>query len=595
MSDDDVRAAFAAAEDVAPEPRSDDESDPPMPPDSPIDDPDLLAALLDCAELPQNDLGNGQRFVRHFGEDFIHVPRVGWHHWVGTHWRKDEDARDVRRTAQKLSGLIMRELRFIAPTADEAGIMERREDAMAAVRRLLAIPAKDRTAEQKQQLAEEERHIKAIDEIEARLRSRRASRSKFATTTGNSGRIDNAMKEAEVVLSLDFEDLDANKLDVNVANGVLRFAVSESSGDGDTSVADVQLRDHARDLFCSKICNAGYDPDATCPTFDAFFARIQPDPVMRDFLMRWLGLSMTARTMQAFAFFYGDGANGKSVLVDLMAWILGDYAATARIESLTGNNRRGGSDATPDLVPLMGARMVRTSEPDEGQKLQEGLIKELTGGEPFLVRALHKDFVEVNPVFSMTMSGNHKPDIRGTDDGIWRRILLVPFPVQIPEAERDPHLGEKLRAEASGVLNRMIDGLIDFLEGGLRPPAVVTDATREYRSDSDPLGIFLVDQCVVTGDPADAIPARDLAMAFNYHLQINGHDPWKQTTVSKRLADRSKRWKHPTTGKTFQQHKSSISQYLGIRLRPDFRRAFEDAPRDRNGAPMVSSPDPQPT
>ncbi len=164
--------------------------------------------------------------------------------------------------------------------------------------------------------------------------------------------------------------------------------------------------------------------------------------------------------MQKLAFFHGGGANGKSVLVDLMARMFGDYSASARIESLTGKNKKSGSDSQPDLMPLIAARFVRTSEPEDGERLQEGLVKALTGGEPMMIRALYSDFIIFRPIFKLTISGNHLPEIRGGDDGIWRRVMLVNFPVQIPEKKRIPkeELDEILWQERSGILNWLIQG-----------------------------------------------------------------------------------------------------------------------------------------
>jgi putative DNA primase/helicase len=298
---------------------------------------------------------------------------------------------------------------------------------------------------------------------------------------------------------------------------------------------------------------------------------------------------MTGLKVQKFAFFYGSGANGKSVLIDLIARMMGDYAHSAKIESFTGRNRRGGGDATPDIFPLMGARMVRASEPEEGERLQEGLIKELTGGEPLLVRQLHEDFIEVHPFFKLTISGNHKPEIRGTDDGIWRRVLLVPFDVQIPPEERDEKLIEKLWAERSGVLNWLIDGLLQYLEAGLQEPAQVRDATQDYRADSDPIGSFLGDACVVTGDPDNFLYARELIQGFNLWLDLRGEGMWGDRTISLKFKNLAGRFRDTRTGKQFSAAKRDATGYRGVRFTPEFRRQFDDAPRDAKGRPVAAA------
>lgn len=564
MDDFDAASGF---DDVAPLGHDMPEDSAP-PPECGVDD----EVMLRSAGQPLNDFGNGQRFVIHYGDDVMFVPRVGWFIWSGRVWEKDPDQLEVRRRAQGLSRVIIREIPYLRFGKDRAAQM--RQD-------LSKVAKSDRTAEQTMTLD-------SVSKLIGRHRS-------FANTTGNSARIDNATKEAGTALACVFDHLDAGELDVNTQSGVLRFSVVDMREEGAGRAAHTDLVPHARDQRLTKIMPVEYDPAAPHPLFDAFLERVQPDRDMREFLKRWLGLSMTGVKMQRLAFFYGGGANGKSVLVDLIARIMGNYAATARIESLTGTNRRGGGEATPDLIPLMGARMVRTSEPDEGQRLQEGLIKELTGGEPIMMRALHSDFIEVRPEFKMTMSGNHKPEIRGTDDGIWRRVMLVPFDVQIPESERDPDLVNKLWAERSGILNWMVEGLVDVLEGGLAPPDKVLDATREYREESDPIGVFLTSCCVVTGDPTNVIASKDLGDAFTLHLLERGLSAWKPATFAKQIAAKSRHWRHPETGKQFQKGKASVTQYLGLRLTDAFKRRFDDAPRDHNGRPIgaaIQSPRP---
>ena len=298
---------------------------------------------------------------------------------------------------------------------------------------------------------------------------------------------------------------------------------------------------------------------------------------------------MTALPVQKFVFQYGKGANGKSVLSDLMNRILGDYATTVKIKSLTGRNNKSGADATPDLMPLVGARAALASEPEEGDRLQEGMIKEMTGGEPILVRQLHSDFIEVRPYFKLTISGNHKPDIRGTDDGIWRRVLLVPFDVQIPEAERDEKLIEKLWEERSGILNWLIEGLKSFLEGGLQEPAQVLDATQEYRADSDPIGSFLGDCCVVSGSSEDFLSARELIDGFNLWLDQRGEGMWGQRTVSLKFKAEAGRYRDPTTNRPFSKGKREVTGYRGIKFTEAFRKSYDEAPRNNQGRPVFSA------
>ncbi|MBS8229248.1 DNA primase family protein, partial [Vannielia litorea] len=558
----------------------------PPPPDGPEGGEPPKSPIERAAGLPLNDFGNGQRFIIHFGEDVMWVPRVGWFTWAGTHWAADPDGLAVRSRAQKLAELIEKETAHIRVRGVTGELIEECAQLEGRYSDLLDELAKPGLPEEAKAPLKLER-----DEVLSRLRllepqmKRRTDaigkRLTHAKNAGNSGPLTHMLEESQTALAVPVDALDADPLSICAQNGILKFGVEH--GTAVQTFLPHEANPDARAARMTKIMPVDYKPGARAPEWEKFLLRILPDREDREFLQRFFGLSMTGVTIQAFLFLYGVGANGKSVLVDTVARILGAYAATARIESLTGSNRRGGGDATPDLIPLVGARMVRTSEPDEGQRLQEGLIKELTGGEPINVRALHGDFFEVHPKFKLTMSGNHKPEIRGTDDGIWRRVLLVPFEVQIPEAERDAKLGDKLFAEGPGILNWLIEGLCDYLERGLDPPQKVLDATREYREDSDPVGTFLTRCTVVTGDAGETILARDLVAAFNYFRAENGDSQWQPQTVAKHLKDKSRSWRHPATGLGFHAVKASVSRYDGLRLADDFGHRFKNAPRDASG------------
>lgn len=589
MSDHDDDDAFAGISPLA-ERRARPSADP-MAGLGPDEDPELWARIAKCAEQTLNDTGNGQRFRIHFGENLIWVPRVGWYDWSGQVWVKDPDMLVVRGKAQTLGPLIEKEVRFISVPPDRAELVERRAEIEADIARLKRIPPSKRTPEQEAELSDLQPQLDEIMHVLSGVQDRIGQRLRHAKNAGNSAPIGNMINEASIALSRQVDQLDAGALDVNCASGVLRFSVDGGGDAGFSKVSRVDVIPHARDQLLTKIIPHAYDPKATCPRFDDFLRRIMPEERMRRFLQRWFGLCMTALTgEQKLCYFYGTGANGKSVLVDLMAWLLSDYAAVAKIESLTGSNRRGGGDATPDLVQLVGARFVRASEPDEGVKWQEGLIKELTGGEPMLVRALQQDFFEFLPCFKLTISGNHKPDIRGTDEGIWRRLLLVPFDQHITKDERDPDLQKKLRQEAPGILRWAVEGLLDYLEGGLDEPEEVRVATAEFRAESDPIGQFLTDCTTVTGDPTDKIMAKDMIEAFNFWRARDGLGEWQPNTIAKRIkGEKAGKWRHPATGRSFEAHKASTTFYLGVRWTDMFGRDLRHAPRDQRGK-IIGSP-----
>lgn len=590
-----IRAVMSAPEEVdLPEemegqaPPADAGGQPPGTP--PEDTPDDL--LSDCAHFPLNDHGNGQRYARHYQDELIFVPRYGWHAWTGQRWQKDEDGIQVRRRAQLLGELISREIPHLRLEDWQMQILEegvelrRRERELS---RTISAGGDDAEAAQREldAMSPKLARLAGVDKVLMKVRN---DHHGWAKTSGNTTRIDALIKEAGVGLAIPFERLNAAALDVCCENGVMRFSVTPPDPEsGMSAVADMEFVPHARDQLITKMMPVTYDPKAKCPTFDRFITRILPDPEVRRFLQRWFALNTTALTgEQKLVFCYGLGANGKSVLVDLIARMFGDYAATARIETLTGSTKKDGSAATPDLVPLMQARMVRTSEPEEGEKLREALIKQLTGGEPINVRPNFGEQIEVTPKFKITIQGNYRPEVRGRDDGIWRRLLIVPFDVTIPPRERDPDLGSKLWEERSGILNWLIAGLTDYLEAGLQEPPAVLSATNEYREESDPLGFFLESCCEVSGQPEDSETVKDLVQAFQFWQDEQGGAVWQPGTVQRQLKDKMRRWISPSSGKKFSERKSNgIMRYDGIRFLTEFGYRFRNAPRDANGRPIA--------
>jgi putative DNA primase/helicase len=265
---------------------------------------------------------------------------------------------------------------------------------------------------------------------------------------------------------------------------------------------------------------------------------------VRAFIHQWFGLSLTGDVSeQKLVVFYGKGGNGKSVLLDTVSYVAGDYGATVPIETFLDQGRsRGAGQASPDLAILPGVRMLRTSEPEKGAKLAEAMVKLVTGGEPILARDLNRPFFRFYPQFKLTMSGNYRPTISGADEGIWRRMGLLPFNVIIPKEERDPNLIGKLRLEASGILNRLLDGLRVWLDHGLQEPDDVVRATAEYRAASDPLGRFL-STCVVIS-LGDRVQSSVLYQLYEAWCAAASESPWKQRGFSQAMEERGYRRKH---------------------------------------------------
>lgn len=478
-----------------------------------------------CAGLPQNDTGNAHRLIAHFGADLLVAMEQGWLTWTGTHWSLDDGVVAVKLRAQWTAPRIAIEAKAMKPFGFEK---------------------------------------------EGDLEKRQSARRKFAVSSGNSSRTAAMIALAEPHLSRPVEAFDAHPLMVAVENGVLVFSREPDPDCPDPDVTRwrgaVSFRPHDRADLITKVMPVRYDPDAKCPRFEAFLARFQPKAHMRRFLQVFHGLCLTGRTVQALVFHYGSGANGKSTFINAICDLMGGYAQQLSAESLTGQGQRRGDQATPDLARLPGARLVRVSELPRGEPLKEALIKQLTGGEPMLVRHLNKGFFEFPPEFKAVMSGNDLPGIGGVDHGIWRRMRLVLWEVTIPDAEQREMADvlAEFAEERSGILNWLIEGAKIFLAEGLVSPDEVTAATQAYREEMDPIGGFVTD-CVERTEQTQnySVTAREMYEAYVSWSLANAKRPWKETAFGRALPH-----------KGFTKTNERVRRYLDCRLhdvpaRPD--------------------------
>jgi putative DNA primase/helicase len=276
--------------------------------------------------------------------------------------------------------------------------------------------------------------------------------------------------------------------------------------------------------FMTRLVPIEYDLEANCPLWINFLDRIfDADYEVIDYLQRFAGYCLTGRTgEQVLLFLYGLGCNGKSVLANVLGALLGDYSSTAGAELLMARDNR---NATNNVAALRGARLVKVSEFDDGERLAEAQIKTLTGGDPVTCRFLYQEHFTYTPSFKVLLIGNHKPKIRGTDHGIWRRLHLLPFRVTIPEEERDPHLQDKLMTELPGILVWAVHGCLEWQKTGLNPPEKIKAATAEYRKSEDIFDLWL-DDCCVKGEHMTATAADLLASFVDFSR-------WKGTTPKK--------------------------------------------------------------
>lgn len=305
------------------------------------------------------------------------------------------------------------------------------------------------------------------------------------------------------------------------------------------------LRPAQRTDYVTKLAPVTFDPDATCPQWLAFLDRIMGGKAeLITFLQRAIGYALTGDVSEHCLFLlYGTGRNGKTTFMETLAALLGDYAQTTPTETLLVR-REGG--IPNDLARLAGARLVSASESEDGKRLSEALIKQLTGGDTISARFLRAEFFDFRPTFKLFFRTNHKPIVRGTDEGIWSRLKLLPFEVQIPDAERDKALPERLRHELPGILNWALAGCLAWQRDGLGTPTEVDAATGLYRQEMDLLGSFL-EECCIIGHQRH-VTASDLYKSFVAWTESNGERPYAQRTLGLKLTERGFRVERGTGG-----------------------------------------------
>ncbi len=331
-------------------------------------------------------------------------------------------------------------------------------------------------------LQEQERILYAHDEemLKAFDRHLKKSRS-FAGKT-------NMIREAEHYAPILPQNLDRNKAVIGVKNGIIDLKTGE-------------LLPHDREAYLTKQCPVIYNPDAPEPKLWLQFLSdiFGGDPYMLDYIQKCVGYSLAGSTSEQCAFFlFGTGRNGKSTFLEIVRGILGDYATNIQPQTIMVNPKSGNAPSS-DIARLKGARLVTSVEPNEGMRLDEGLLKQLTGDDVVTARKMFSEEFEFKPEFKLWMATNHKPLIRGTDTGIWRRIHLIPFEVQIPPDKVDKKLKYKLVKESEGILKWAVEGCIRWQNEGLTMPQKVLEAVREYQHEMDVISAFL-DACCMIGE-----------------------------------------------------------------------------------------------
>lgn len=432
------------------------------------------------------DTGNAERFYDRFGQYVRYsFNRKKWYYWTGKCWMLDELG-EVKKLADEICADLKREA--------------------------LAIE-------------DDELQDKAL---------------KFARSTANTSRKEAMLKEAQHLFEIPAapDDFDAYSEFLNCENGIINLRNGE-------------LTPHDAEMMLTKMCGTEYDVDHARPErWMQFLSEITGDDAdLIDYIQRCVGYALTGSNREQCAYFlYGMGNNGKSTFLNALAEVLGSYASNAQPDTIMLQSRLGssGGGANSDIARLKSTRFVTCEEPTEGVRLNEGLLKQLTGGSKVTCRFLYGDEFEYTPEFKIWVATNHKPVIRGTDVGIWRRIKLIPFEVNIPVEKVDKGLMDKLRAEYPQILAWAVEGCIKWQREGMTEPACVLEATKEYRQEMDLIASF-VEQCVIIDYTADKVMARDLFNVYSKWAKENNEYEMSSkkffTEITKKLPEKGRNGK----------------------------------------------------
>lgn len=423
------------------------------------------------ASLHLTDLGNAERLVALYGDDLRYSHQLNkWYVFDNRRWRGDDFGEVVRR--------VISTIRTIESEAQRVPDGDVRKALLGFVTRSEAAP-----------------RIHAM--------------------------VDLARHDVSVVVRP--EDFDTDPMLFCVENGVVELAAGK-------------FREHRREDMISRFAPVTYDASAQSPLWLAFINQVcEGDQELIAFLKRAIGYTLTGMTTERVLFLLvGGGANGKSVFVNIVSDLLGEYGRRARPETFMQHRP---SSIPNDIAALAGARFLSAVETEEEGRLGEALLKELTGGDQVTARYMFHEFFTFEPKFKLWFVTNHKPEIRGTDDAIWDRIRLIPFRVRIPEHQRDPDLRHKLREELPGILNWAIEGCLQWQAIGLRDATAIDEASADYRQEQDLLGQFLDERCR-TGEEYTAASGL-LHSEYNAWLVAHAYRAIASNTFADKMAQKS--------------------------------------------------------
>ena len=338
-----------------------------------------------------------------------------------------------------------------------------------------------------------------------------------------------------------------------------------------------ELREHSRADLATKWTPIEFDPNAKCPRWERFISEIMGgDLEMVQFLQRAVGYSLSGDVSeQALLFLHGSGSNGKSVFLQVLHALGGDYSLQASSELLLAKK---GADHPTATAGLFGKRVVIVSETEQGRAFSESVLKSLTGGDRITARRMYQDFWEFDPTHQLWLATNHRPTIRGTDHAVWRRMLLVPFGVCFSGKQKDPQLLAKLKSELPGILAWAVRGCLQWQKVGLSAPKVITDAVQEYRTEMDTIGLFLR-ECLEVNQHT-TISAGEIYRVYAAWCRANGERPVNNRVLGLALSERG-----------YEKIKRSVYVYLGYTLTMNGRDFLAAADAAAGASSRVNSED----
>jgi putative DNA primase/helicase len=410
---------------------------------------------LERKVYPHTEMGNAERLLDRHGANIRYCKALDFCVWDGKRWRPEGEL-VVRSWAKETIRAIYQEGSDLSATA-----------------------AKTEDEAERKRLASEAQSLLEW-----------ARRSERAQMVGAMLKI--IMPECQI----DVAEFDSKPMLFNCASGTVDLRTGE-------------LREHRRDDYLMQWSPVKLDAAVPILRFLKFISQIMLGrQSLVDYLQRTLGYCLTGDVgEQVWHLLYGEGENGKSVLMETIEAVLGQYAGTMEPESITVNGaHRDGGAASPDIAALKGVRLVKITETEEGARIAPARIKKLSGGDKLTARFLHRDIFEFQPTGKLFIYTNHKPQTREMTHAYWRRVRLVPFDFnasKLPAGEKDPDLREKLIAEAPGILAWLVQGCLEWQRIGLNPPAEVLEATASYKSEMDIVGKF-IEECCVVGVPYQA-------------------------------------------------------------------------------------------